>query len=110
MGERGIELEIHSIRTQHWIVISMYGLAKCTEQKLSNSAFYMKEVLQPTWGELQYSYYQQFSGLDHLFGIRRTAQDFRNWRLQTSPHLGPVCRAIIIHCTVSECRPTNPVI
>jgi hypothetical protein len=53
-GGEELELESHSIRTQRWMVISMYGLAKCTAQKLSNAAFYTKEILQPTWGELQY--------------------------------------------------------
>jgi hypothetical protein len=55
MGEMGEELEINSIRTQRWMVISMYGLAKCTAQKLSNAAFYAKEIHEPTWGDLQYS-------------------------------------------------------
>jgi hypothetical protein len=51
MGEREVELELHSIRTHRWMVIGMYGLAKCTAHKLSNAAFYKKEILQPTLGE-----------------------------------------------------------
>jgi len=54
-GGEGVELKLHSIRTQRRMVISMYDLAKCTAQKLSNAAFYTKEILQPTWGELQCS-------------------------------------------------------